>query len=269
MGINEKIVELFKNINTQVIVKAVLIVAVAWLLIVLSQKFLKFLAKKLSGRRRHLVLASVSILRLAIIFAAIVMIVPTLVEPSFENLFALMGALSIILGFAFKDYISSLIAGIVTLFEMPYRPGDWIEIEGHYGEVKEIGMRSAEIVTPDDTVVIIPHLKIWNGLIANANDGTSNLMCVTNFYLMPNHDALKVKNTLQDVALTSVYLQLQSPIVVVAQEKPYGTHYRIRAYPTDPRDQFFFITDLTVRGKAALMDLGVEFSPLFPVPVSP
>ncbi len=34
-----------------------------------------------------------------------------------------------------------------------------------------------------------------------------------------------------------------------------------------PRDQFLFITDLTIRGKAALMDLGVEFSPAFPVSV--
>jgi transposase len=57
--------------------------------------------------------------------------------------------------------------------------------------------------------------------------------------------------------------QLQQPIVVVAQEKSYGTHYRLRAYPNDPRDQFLFITDLTVRGKAALMDLGVEFASLF------
>jgi small conductance mechanosensitive channel len=268
MGNSEKLAELFKSINSQVIFKVVLIIVGAWLLIVLSQRFLKFLAEKLVGHRRHFVLALVSVLRLVIIFAAIALIVPIIVEPSFENLFALMGALGIILGFAFKDYISSLIAGIVTLFEMPYRPGDWIEIDGHYGEVKEIGMRSAEIVTPDDTVVIIPHLKMWAGLLANANDGTRNLMCVTDYYLLPNHDALKVRNTLYDVTLTSVYLQLQRPIVVVAQEKPYGTHFRIRAYPNDPRDQFLFITDLTVRGKAALMGLGVEFAHGFPVTVN-
>jgi small conductance mechanosensitive channel len=268
MDNSEKLAELFKSINGQVIFKVVLIIVGAWLLIVLSQRFLKFVAEKLAGHRRHFVLALVSVLRLVIIFAAIVLIVPIIVEPSFENLFALMGALGIVLGFAFKDYISSLIAGIVTLFEMPYRPGDWIEIDGHYGEVKEIGMRSAEIVTPDDTVVIIPHLKMWTALFGNANDGTRNLMCVTDYYLLPNHDALKVRNTLYDVALTSVYLQLQRPIVVIVQEKPYGTHYRIRAYPNDPRDQFLFITDLTIRGKAALMDLEVEFSPAFPVPVN-
>jgi hypothetical protein len=49
---------------------------------------------------------------------------------------------------------------------------------------------------------------------------------------------------------------------VVAREKPWGTQYWLKAYPVDPRDQFRFITDLTVRGKAALSELGLEFSTL-------
>ena len=262
MGNANNLEQLIRSLNSQIIFKAILITAGAWLLIVLSHRFLTYLAEKLSGRRRHYILATVPLLRLIIIFCTIFLIIPILVEPSFENLFALLGALGIIIGFAFKDYISSLIAGIVTLFEMPYRPGDWIEIDGHYGEVRKIGMRSTEIVTPDDTVIIIPHLKMWNGLIANSNDGSRNLMCVANYYLLPNHDSQKVRSTLYNVALTSVYLQLQRPVEVVAQEKTYGTHYRLKAYPIDPRDQFFFVTDLTVRGKAALIDLGIEFAPL-------
>jgi len=51
-----------------------------------------------------------------------------------------------------KDYVSSLLADIVTPCEMPYRLGDWITVEGVDGEVKSIGMRALEIVTPDDTV---------------------------------------------------------------------------------------------------------------------
>ena len=212
-----------------------------------------------------------------IIFCAILLIVPVLVEPSFENLFALLGALGIVLGFAFKDYISSLIAGIVTLFEITYRPGDWIEIDGHYGEVREIGMRSTEIVTPDDTVIIVPHLKMWNGLIANSNDGSRNLMCVANYYLLPNHDSQTVISMLYDVALTSVYLQLQRPVLVLAQEKPYGTHYRLKAYPIDPRDQFLFISfccilylffGICVASLCARFDSGMLCNQILPGPVS-
>src|SRR5690554_682258 len=77
----------------------------------------------------------VVIASLLIIILTITMVVPVLVEPSFENMVAIFGALGLALGFAFKDYANSLIAGIVTLYEMPYRPGDWIEVNGQYGEV--------------------------------------------------------------------------------------------------------------------------------------
>lgn len=251
---------LIRDLSQVNLIQIGLILAAAWLLVVIGQRFLTWLSDRFASRVRFYLLALIPMLRLVVIIVAIVMLVPRLIEPSFENLIALLGALGLALGFAFKDYVSSLIAGVVTLFEMPYRPGDWIDVEGAYGEVKEIKMRSVEIVTPDDTVVVIPHLMLWDRLLFNANNGGQNLMCVIDFYLHPRHDASHVKNTLSDVALTSAYLQMKQPIKVIIMEKPWGTHYRLKAYPIDPRQQFDFITDLTVRGKAALTDLGVEFT---------
>ena len=227
--------------------------------------FLPWLADKFSGRFRIFLLALVPVLRLLIILAAFALIIPYLIEPTFKNLVALLGAL----GFAFKDYVSSLIAGVVAIYEMPYRPGDWIEVDGAYGEVRAVKMRALEIVTPDDTVVVIPHLKLWNQLIFNANDGGPNLQCVADFYLHPRHDAASVKEVLYDVALTSAFLKIEQPIRVIVSNKPWGTHYRLKAYPLDPAQQFQFITDLTVRGKAVLNRLGVEFSALSAIPEMP
>ena len=149
---------------------------------------------------------------------------------------------------------------MVTLYEIPYRVGDWIEVDGTYGEVRSINMRTLEIVTPDDTVVVIPHIKLWDRMFFNANDGSRNLQCVADFYLHPAHDGIRVKNILMDVALTSPFLKLENPVKVVAKEETQGTFYRIRAYPVYPADQFEFITDLTLRGKSALLDAGVEFA---------
>lgn len=252
--------EIFRSLSEVNLIRIGLIVGLAWLLTTLSQRLLPWLANRLSSRYRLFLLALVPALRLVIIGVAFALIIPRLIEPTFENLVALLGALGLALGFAFKDYVSSLIAGVVTLFEMPYRPGDWIEVNGAYGEVQNISMRSVDILTPDDTVVVIPHLKLWNHLIFNSNDGGQNLMCVADFYLHPHHDAAQVKNRLYDVALTSNFLQAEQPIQVIVMDKPWGTHYRLKAYPVDPRQQFHFITDLTVRGKAALSELGVTFT---------
>lgn len=251
--------EAFASITGQALLKALVVILIASLIILAIQKAFPRIAEKLGGKPRLYLLASVPLLRLLIILATVVAVVPILVEPSFENMVAIFGALALALGFAFKDYANSLIAGIVTLYEMPYRPGDWIEVDGQYGEVRAIGARAAEIVTPDDTVVIIPHSKLWNSLIANGNDGTDNLMCIADFHLEANHDVGQVRELLRDVAFTSPRIKTWQPVAVIVFNKPWGMHYRLKAYPFDPKEQFQFISELTARGSAELARQGVRF----------
>jgi len=252
--------ETFSTITWEALVEAMLVVTAAALLIFLIQKLIPRVAGELGGKFRLYLLASVPLARLLIIVITVIMVVPILVEPSFENMIAIFGALGLALGFAFKDYANSLIAGIVTLYEMPYRPGDWIEVDGQYGEVRSIGTRAAEMVTPDDTVVIIPHGKLWNALIGNGNDGSENLMCVAEFHLAPHQDVRRVMALLRDVAFASPYTRTMKPVVIVVANKAWGMTYRLKAYPLEPRDQYSFISDLTARGSEVLLGEGVAFA---------
>lgn len=235
-----------------------LIVATTWVLILLVQRLLPWVADRVPGRFRFYILPLVPLLRLILIFGAVIEITPLIIKPTPQNLLAVLGAAGLTLGFAFKDYIGSLLAGVVAIYERPYRPGDWVKIDDTYGEVKALGLRSLKVVTPDDTVVTIPHAKIWTTNIANANDGKREHLCVADFYLHPAHDAHRVRRKLREVALTSSYLQLERPIDVTVSERPWGTHYRLKAYPIDGRDQFQFVSDLTIRAKAALDTIGVQ-----------
>ncbi|WP_305907333.1 mechanosensitive ion channel domain-containing protein [Methylomarinum sp. Ch1-1] len=251
--------QIFKAPDSGTILELILIVIGAALLIMATQKLLPWIANRLHGKPRFFLLAMVPLLRLIFIVMAILLAVPRVIEPSLQNMVAVFGSLGLALGFALKDYAGSLIAGVVAVGERPYRNGDWIEINGNYGEVTHVGIRTVQIVTPDDTVVCIPHLKLWNQAVSNANNGTPKLQCVADFYLHPHHDAARVKDLLQDVGLTSPYLRYNEPVLVIAQEKPWGSHYQLKAYPIDPRQQFRFVTDLTVRGKECLLAQGVGF----------
>lgn len=236
-----------------------LVLVGAWLLNFAFQRFLPWLARQLPSRFRHYILPLVPILRLVITVGAMGSILPQVIDMSSpQNIFTVLGAAGLAVGFAFKDYITSIIAGVVALYERPYRVGDWVQIGGDYGEVRHMGMRALKIVTPDDTVVTIPHAKIWESNIANANDGNREHMVVADFYLHPAHNAERVRQTLWDVGVTSPYTHLGHPVTVIVREQPWGTHYRLKAYPIDGRDEFLFLSDLTVRGKAALAALNVE-----------
>ena len=238
------------------------VLALARLMAFLIRRLILRLAEHVPPRWRLLVLRVLPITRLLIGIGAVVVVVPMLVEPTFRNVVTLVASVGVALAFTLKDYGSSLAAGVVTVFENTYQPGDWIAVDGAYGEVRSIGVRSTRIVTADDTEVIIPHTRLWATNISNASSGNRSLLCVTDFYLHPDHDAAVARQHLEEVAATSSYRKPDSPITVIVLEKPWGTHYRLKAYVKESREQFLFMTDLTVRGKAAIRSLGIHFAPV-------
>ncbi len=188
------------------------------------------------------------------------LVAPLIVEPTVPNLLALGAGLGLALAYTLKDYGSSFVAGLVAVLENAYQPGDWIEIDGTYGEVKSIGGRTVHLVTADDTEVIIPHSRLWSTSIANASSGHRSLLCIANFYLHPDHDASAVREALTEVAASNSYRAPDSSVTVTAVEKPWGTHYRVKAYVKESREQFLFITDLTIRGKDTLRHMAIRFA---------
>ncbi len=236
------------------------VLAVAWAAASVLRWAIRHLAEHIPARLRLTTLRLVPISRLVIGIAAVVVIVPMLIEPEFRNVIALAVSVGVVFAFAFKDYASCLLAGLVTVLENTYQPGDWIEVDGTYGEVKAIGLRAVRVVTPDDTEVSIPHARLWSASIFNASSGHRSLLCVADFYLHPEHDASLVRKRLTEVAHQSAYREPESPITVIIVEQPWGTHYRLKAYVHESREQFLFITDLTVRGKEALCAMGIRFA---------
>lgn len=252
----QKAARLINDLQDISFVEIGLVFAGTWLTILVARKLLPYLAERGPSQLRLYLLGAVPIIRLLLLTTAVLWVIPIVFNITFQNFLIIAGAAGVALGFAFKDYASSLIAGIVAIVERPYRPGDWVEIGGDYGEVRAVGMRSIEIRTPSDNIVHVPHERLWQHNISNANDGARTLMCVASFYLRPDHDAARVRAALRDVALTSAYLDYDRPVRVMLSESRWGTHYQLKAYPFDMRDQFSFISDLTVRGKLAIAEAG-------------
>ena len=236
------------------------VLVLARLLILVMQWALRHAAETVRPHRRLTILRIVPIARLLIRFAAIVAVVPLLVEPTVPNILALSAGFGLALAYTLKDYGSSFVAGLATVLENTYQPGDWIEVDGAYGEVKSIAGRAVHLVTADDTEVIIPHSRLWSASIFNATSGKRSLLCIANFYLHPDHDASEVREKLTEVAASSSYRAPDSSVTVIALEKPWGTHYRVKAYVKESREQFLFITDMTIRGKDILRHMNIRFA---------
>ena len=82
------------------------------------------------------------------------------------------GILSVVIGFAAKDTLGNLFAGIFIMADSPYKEGDYINLDtGERGWVRNIGIRSTRIITRDDIEITIPNSVIANSKIINESGG--------------------------------------------------------------------------------------------------
>lgn len=222
-------------------------------------------SKRLPERYRFFLLPWPPLFRLVALNLAILFSLPLILKPETGAVATVLWMGAVVFGFAAKDYASSLMAGFFLLFERPFVVGDWVRIGGYEGEVIQIHLRTFELHTADDDRVSIPLNRIWTEPVANSTSGERIQMVVTSFFLEPENEDDPILQLLYDVVQTSVLVNLDREISVLVRERIGATEYRIKAYPREPRDRFRFETDLTVRGRKALKQIGVRWA-RFPAP---
>lgn len=82
------------------------------------------------------------------------------------------GIIGIAIGFAAKDTLANLFAGIFIIADAPYKVGDFIVIDDAMrGRVTRIGVRSTRILTRDDVEITVPNSLMGNSKIVNEAGG--------------------------------------------------------------------------------------------------
>ncbi|MFY0638284.1 mechanosensitive ion channel family protein [Maricaulis maris] len=80
---------------------------------------------------------------------------------------ATLGAASLAIGLALQGTLSNLAAGVMLILFRPYRLGDWVELAGTSGAVKEITLFTTVLATGDNKKIIVPNGKSWGDTITN------------------------------------------------------------------------------------------------------
>jgi small conductance mechanosensitive channel len=83
------------------------------------------------------------------------------------SLIAILGAAGLALGLALQGTLSDVAAGVMLLFLRPFAVGDTIQASGTTGTVREIGLFTTNVVTPDMIFVSLPNGKIFGSVITN------------------------------------------------------------------------------------------------------
>lgn len=86
------------------------------------------------------------------------------------DLFTGSALVTAVIGFALKETIGNVFAGLAIHFEDPFEVGDWIQYDSqpaHVGKVIEINWRATKVLTLDEAFVIIPNGQLAQASIRN------------------------------------------------------------------------------------------------------
>ena len=83
------------------------------------------------------------------------------------SLVAVLGAAGFAIGFALQGSLSNFAAGVMLLVFRPFKIGDFVEAGGASGTVKDMGLFTTIMMTPDNIRIIVPNGKIFGDTIKN------------------------------------------------------------------------------------------------------
>jgi small conductance mechanosensitive channel len=107
---------------------------------------------------------------------AVVIAVLSLFGIETTSLIAVLGAAGLAVGLAWQGTLSNFAAGVMLLIFRPFRVGDYVEVAGTAGSVREVGIFSTVLHTPDNVKITIPNSSVYGDTIKNysANDTRRN-----------------------------------------------------------------------------------------------
>ncbi|NIZ12799.1 mechanosensitive ion channel family protein [Phaeobacter sp. HF9A] len=83
------------------------------------------------------------------------------------SLVAMLGAATLAIGLALQGTLSDLAAGVMLVLFRPYKLGQFVDIGGTSGTVKDLNLFVTELVTADNVQIIVPNGKAWGAIITN------------------------------------------------------------------------------------------------------
>ena len=131
-----------------------------------------------------------------------------------------------VVGFAARQTLANVIAGMMLAISQPLRVGDWVTFEDAYGVVEDVRLNYTVLRTATDQRVVIPNEKLATGILRNDTLESESVGFDIDVWLPPGADIER--------AIAVLCEAIAGDGVGVAEHQPWGTRLSVGADPVPP-----------------------------------
>lgn len=170
---------------------------------------------------------------------------------------AIIGAAGLAIGLALQGTLSNVAAGVMIVFFRPIKIGDFVEVNGQMGTVKEITLNCTELAAVSNVQIIIPNSQVWGNTITNYSTYPTRRAEWT-FGVGYGANLKLAEDTIRDTIMADPRAKSDpAPFIQVNNLNASSVDFLVRVW-CESSDYFQFQADMKRQVKEALDSAGVD-----------
>jgi small conductance mechanosensitive channel len=170
---------------------------------------------------------------------------------------AVIGAAGLAIGLALQGTLSNIAAGVMIVFFRPVKLGDFVEVNGQMGTVKEINLNFIELASVANVQIIIPNSQVWGNTIVN-HSAYDSRRAEWVFGVGYGADLKLAEETIRTTILSDPRSRTEpEPFIQVNNLGDFSVDFLVRVWCSSA-DFFQYQADMKRQVKEALDAAGVE-----------
>lgn len=144
------------------------------------------------------------------------------------GILASSAVLGLVVGFAARQTLANLVAGILIAVTQPFRVGDTVTIEEDTGRVDDLTLSYTFIDPGDGRLMVVPNEKVLTSVVFNHSTGDRTAPATVSVWVPPQADLERARSVLKPAGAAEVSVAEMTPEGVRIELKGSRAHERTR-----------------------------------------
>ena len=151
-------------LRSKILPAGLLVLVGIWLIRLVMKVLTRMLEKSGLEKAAHSLIKSVAS---TVLYVLLALTAASKLGIDVTGIIALASVLTLAVSLAVENALANVFGGFTLLYTQPFRSGDFVEIAGQSGTVKEIGLAYTKLTTGDNKLVSIPNSAVTSAQIVN------------------------------------------------------------------------------------------------------